>query len=167
MDLVEVLRNANHDNGCLCLDIEEKLDIKFDGCGCDTCENTFNVIADLIEKHYFQKPLFEDGKPVNIGDGFVDGQGNNDTVLSISFDDIDMHFFSISGNYGSTTYQYGDYVKRPHKHDVWIEVDEYLNQYAESYMQPNGNSVYESVKMIPLDVVDNAMYMLKDFYEDY
>ena len=59
MNLVEVLRNADHNNVCLCLDIEEKLDIKFDGCGCDTCENTFNAIADLIERYYFKKPLFE------------------------------------------------------------------------------------------------------------
>ena len=164
MNLVEVLRNASHDNGCLCLDIEEKLDIKFDGCGCDICENTFNVIADLIEKYYIPNPLFEDGEPVNLIDEFVDGQGNIDTVWSISFDDM---YFSIGGNYGTTTYQYDEYVKRPTNQDIWSEVDEYLNQYAENYMKPSGDGVYENVKMVPLDTVDNAMHMLRGFYEEH
>ena len=51
------------------------------------------------------------------------------------------------------------------KHMTIDDIEAYIESNAEDYLQPHGNGMYENTKMVPMDVVDNAMYMLKEFYK--
>ena len=176
MDIVEMLRKPCDCNNEACA-VEQTMNrfginIDCDDYICDSCQESFNNnIANLIAKYYLPKPLFEDGELVGIGDEFIDGAGNIDRVMYVSYE---RNFYSLNGENGSTTYQIGDRVQRPIKQvteqtqqDIWNEVDSYLNQYAENYWQAQGNGVYDKVKMIPIDAVDDAMHMIKNFYDNH
>lgn len=111
MNLVEELRKvANPSNhGCFLCDTAYNLGADDNG-GCNTCMNTMNQIADLIEKYYFQKPRFEDGEVVRFDDEFVDAIGEIDIVECISFD---RYGYNLYGENGCAVYQWDASVKRP------------------------------------------------------
>lgn len=71
------------------------------GAGCnefDTCADCINAvataIADEIEKYYIQRPRFEDGEPVQVGDAFVQKVFDEETVLQ----KIGIALYSKLGN---------------------------------------------------------------------
>ena len=46
------------------------------------------------------------------------------------------------------------------------DIEEYLESKAVDYLQPHGNGVYEDVKLVSLDAVEDAMHMLREFYKN-
>lgn len=58
----------------------------------------------------YEWPRFKDGTPVKAGDVFADGIGGVDCVEYINFE---PNYYSLHGKWGTTTYQYGDFVERP------------------------------------------------------
>ena len=107
MNLVDDLRKIVGNHGCVCMDTARYVGVE-DKDSCSTCHNMLSEIANVVEKYYFPKPLFENGKPVNIDDEFVDNAGIHGYVHSITYSNLGYSIHDCSG--GSNFYGYDERV---------------------------------------------------------
>lgn len=79
--------------------------------GADDERKAFYLLADEIEKYYIPRPRYEDGEPVQFGDEFVDCNGHNQTLSSLTYTKGGHDYVSLNG----WTKQRidGTFVKRP------------------------------------------------------
>lgn len=56
-----------------------------------------SALADDIEKYYIPRPRFEDGEPVQFGDEFVDCNGHNQTLSSLTYTKGGHDYVSLNG----------------------------------------------------------------------
>lgn len=71
---------------------------------------SFKKLADEIEKHYFAKPHFEDGTPVQFGDETGNGAADSFTF----YDTCDVDIYVDNGS-DSVFVPRGEFVKRQTK----------------------------------------------------
>lgn len=60
-------------------------------------KNTVLAIADEIEKYYIPRPRYEDGEPVQFGKEFVDCNGHNQTLSSLTYTKGGHGYVSLNG----------------------------------------------------------------------
>lgn len=56
-----------------------------------------DIIADEIEKYYIPRPRYEDGEPVQFGKEFVDCNGHNQTLSSLTYTKGGHGYVSLNG----------------------------------------------------------------------
>lgn len=57
----------------------------------------YKALADEIEKYYIPRPRFEDGEPVQFGKEFVDCNGHNQTLSSLTYTKGGHGYVSLNG----------------------------------------------------------------------
>lgn len=159
MNLVEELRKPvdKYSNQCY------QMQFEFGNCcdnNCIVCHYKFsNELADIIEKYYTPKSLGADGEPIEVGDVVylinIDREpyGSPRVVSEI----CEPYVYFEDGEFSLTPYI--THRKPTALQDAQQNINLYLESNAVTYMQSKGNGVYEDVKMIPLDVAENALYM--------
>lgn len=65
--------------------------------GADDERKAFHLLADEIEKYYIPRPRFEDGEPVQFGKEFVDCNGHNQTLSSLTYTKGGHGYVSLNG----------------------------------------------------------------------
>ena len=102
---------------------EKKCD-DFENC-MQCCEHAINAIADTIEQETLQRPLFEDGKPVQFGDDVLvkcqDGDFGGE-LYQVAFDSEGVTLTNTDGEIAFIAH--GERVKRPEPPDSWERVEE-------------------------------------------
>lgn len=63
----------------------------------DYFDRLMPALADEIEKYYLPRPCFEDGEPVDFGCEFIDHNGNNQTVSSLTYTTGKSDYVTING----------------------------------------------------------------------
>lgn len=56
-----------------------------------------DIIADEIEKYYIPRPRYEDGEPVQFGKEFIDCNGHNQTLSSLTYTKGGHGYVSLNG----------------------------------------------------------------------
>ena len=59
--------------------------------------DAMSALADDIEKYYIPRPRFEDGEPVQFGKEFVDCNGHNQTLSSLTYTKGSHDYVSLNG----------------------------------------------------------------------
>ena len=70
----------------------------------------WEIISKRLMPKGYSWPRFDDDSFVMIGDKFIDGMGNVDRVVYVSFE---PNYYSLHGDNGNTTFQMGECLKRP------------------------------------------------------
>lgn len=162
MSLVDELRKPVDKYSIQCYNMQFGFGVECDH-NCIVCHYRFsNKLADLIEKYYVPKSSDADGEPIEVGD--VVYLVNNDkepygTPRVVSkVDGVYVDF--EDGGFGRIFHI--THRKPTALQDAQQNINSYLESNAVTYMQSKGNGVYEDVKMIPLDVAENALYMQQE-----